>query len=65
MEASSARRSNGWGPDPLGWVDLDAWVRLTGADPRPAEIRLILDIDRAWMRALAARREAQQRSQAR
>jgi hypothetical protein len=57
MEMHTARRSNGFGPEPIAWIDLDAWARLTGCQPRPAELRAILAIDLAWRQDDAARRK--------
>lgn len=48
-----ARGGTGFGPAPIGWQDVAAWSALTGTITRPAEIRLLMDIDRAWLEAQA------------
>jgi len=57
------RRSNGFGPEPLGWSDIDAWARLTGSLPRPGEIGALLRLDRVWLDV--EHRKAEQRAKAR
>lgn len=57
-----AGRRYGWGPEPIGYADIEAWSRLTGAAPRPAEVRVLLRIDREWLTADARRREAQRKT---
>jgi hypothetical protein len=40
------RRSNsGFGANPIGWVDLDAWARRTQRDPTRYETDLLFAID--------------------
>jgi hypothetical protein len=46
---SGGRGGNGFGPNPIGWVDLAAWISLTGIIVRPAELEAIMAVDRAWM----------------
>lgn len=58
-ELHAGRRSNGWTPERLSWPDIEAWARLTGARPRPAEVRVLMQIDVEWLVADAKRREAQ------
>lgn len=48
------RGIGGMGPAPISWSDLAAWSALTGAEPTPVEVSLIMDIDGAWMEAVAA-----------
>ena len=56
-----AGRRYGFGAEPIGFADIDAWSRLTGARPRPAEIRVLMAIDREWLAADSKRREAQRK----
>lgn len=51
LELSTGRGSNGFGPDPISWLDLLAWTALTGMITRPAEIDAIMALDRAWLLA--------------
>lgn len=55
-------RRYGWGPEPIAFTDIEAWARLTGAQPRPAEIRVLMAIDREWLIADGKRREAQRKA---
>lgn len=49
LELSAGRGSNGFGPNPISWLDLLAWRMLTGVIVRPAEIDAIMALDRAWL----------------
>lgn len=42
---SGRRGSNGFGINPIGWCDLDAFCRLSGLRLAPWEIRLIEQLD--------------------
>ena len=48
-ELTVARGSNGWGPNPLSYQDIAAWVALTGTITRPEEVKAIMLLDRIWM----------------
>lgn len=39
------------GPTPLGWMDLDAWMRVTQRTPSPWEIRMLSALDDAFFAA--------------
>ena len=54
LELSAGRGSNGFGPNPISYLDLLAWSTLTGTITRPAEIEAIMAVDRAWMMQQAA-----------
>lgn len=60
QELHAARGHNGWSWSRLGWSDIDAWARLTGAMPRASEIRVVMQIDAEWLLAESRRRAAQQ-----
>ena len=49
LELSAGRGSNGFGPNPISYLDLLAWSMLTGTITRPAEIEAIMALDRVWM----------------
>lgn len=53
LELSVGRGSNGFGPDPISWLDVLAWTVLTRTIARPAEIEAIMALDRAWLAAQA------------
>lgn len=49
LELHAARGSNGYGPNPIGFVELEAWARLTGRQPTPWEIAALRALDAAWL----------------
>ena len=57
------------GPDPIGYLDIEAWSRLTGTIVRREELAVLRRMDAAWCRAVAeehahSRRDAEGRSKA-
>lgn len=48
-----ARTSNGWGPNPITWSELDAYCRLTGVQLDPWEVEAIRALDEAFLDAAA------------
>jgi hypothetical protein len=44
-ELSSSRSGNGGGPNPLSFVEIEAWARLTGRLPAPREVQAIMALD--------------------
>jgi len=60
LELSAARGSNGFGPNPLSFHDIEAWSRLTNTVIRPNELRALIALDHAYLidyaEASAARR---------
>ena len=36
--------------DPIGWADMDAWLRLTGRVLEPAEIQTLIQLDNIQVR---------------
>jgi hypothetical protein len=51
LELSAGRGSNGFGPNPISYLDVLAWTLLTGTITRPAEIEAIMALDRVWIAA--------------
>lgn len=47
------RPSGGFGISPLAWSEIEAWSRVTGAQPSPIETRYLLAMDRAYCSAIA------------
>lgn len=45
QELSATRGSNGFGPNPITYTEIDTWARLTGTIIRPMEVRLIMTLD--------------------
>lgn len=48
-----ARGSNGWGPNPISWSDMDAYCRLSGVALDPWEVEAIRAIDDVYFEAVA------------
>jgi hypothetical protein len=46
---SSRRGSNGFGPLPIGWSDLDAFSRMSQTKLQPWEIEIIEDLDALYL----------------
>mgnify|MGYP001627226070 CR=1 FL=1 len=60
QELNLARTGSGFGPNPLSHAEIDAWARLTGRAPSPAEVQALRALDVCWLAAQAkAREEAQ------
>ena len=61
-ELDAARAGNGFGSNPITFVDLEAWSRLTGRRFRPWEVDVIRSLDMAvmTMRAKRAEKDRQQ-----
>lgn len=55
----AARRGAGMaGPNPLTHADVLAWATMTGRDPTPDEVRLLLRLDDTWLAVIREAREA-------
>lgn len=52
-----ARGSNGWGPSPIAWSDIDAFCRLTAMTLDPWEVEAIRALDEAFLDAAAGASE--------
>lgn len=57
VELDAARSSNGFGGNPIGFGEVEAWARLTGRSPRPWEVTALRRMDalRLELAAEAAR----------
>lgn len=49
LALQNARGSNGFGANPIGWLDILAWRDLTGTLVHPSEVEAIMAVDRVWM----------------
>ncbi len=45
LELDEARTSNGMGPNPITFSEIQAWSTLTGNKPRPHEIKMLKRLD--------------------
>lgn len=52
-QLSSRRKSGMGGPEPIGYADIATWRDLTACDPTPEEICVLIDMDNAYMAAVA------------
>lgn len=46
----SSTRGGGFGIAAISWVEIDAWMRVTGARPTVWEMDRIREMDRAYLR---------------
>jgi hypothetical protein len=53
LDLSAARGSNGFGPNPISYPDLAAWVAMTGIIVTPSEVAALLALDREYLAELA------------
>jgi hypothetical protein len=51
IELSSGRSGNGFGPNPLSWVEIEAWKRVRRWPLSDDHIDILLAMDRAWIEA--------------
>lgn len=51
LSLSQARGSNGYGPNPITYLDLQAWATMTGNKPSAREVELIMSLDMAFFEA--------------
>ena len=49
MMLSRGRTSNGFGANPLTWMDLLAWRQLTATPVNPWEMDTLVALDNAWL----------------
>ncbi|MCQ4160861.1 hypothetical protein NON00_13080 [Roseomonas sp. GC11] len=61
LELDAARGGTGFGPLPLQWGEIHAWMSATGARPTPWELNLIRDADAEALRGHAAEAKEQGR----
>jgi hypothetical protein len=45
--------SNGFGSNPIGFLDIYAWSHLTGVSPTPFEVGCIRRLDGVYLQALS------------
>jgi hypothetical protein len=53
QELSACRGMNGFGFEPIGWQDIDAWSRLRGIRPTRFELQALQALDAAFFRVRA------------
>lgn len=58
-DLAGARSSNGYGPNPIAWTEIDAWLRVTGARLDAWEVRAIRRMDAAFLDWAAERVKAE------
>jgi hypothetical protein len=58
----AGRSSNGFGPNPISWSDISAWISITQTIVRPSEIAAIMMVDRLWLEQRAADIEASRKA---
>lgn len=51
-ELQTGRTSNGFGPNPLSFSEIESWARLTGRKVAPWEVRAIKQVDAVYLETL-------------
>jgi len=59
MELNAQRTSNGFGQNPIQFVDIQAWANLTNRFPLAWEVKAIRTIDTMWLSEIAKNRDSQ------
>lgn len=62
IELNSQRTSNGFGANPITFVDIQAWARLTHREPTPWEVKTLRRLDATWLGELNKIRDSQKPS---
>lgn len=52
-ELSSRRQYGASGPCPLTFTEIKAWLELTGTLIDPREVKMLLELDSAWLQVVA------------
>jgi len=50
LELGQGRTGNGMGPNPISWLELDAWCRLRGVLLGQYELTCIRDLDGIYLK---------------
>ena len=56
-ELCMGRSSNGFGMNPLSYMEISAWCSLRGVALRPFEVRLIKLLDMAYLKEMAVKND--------
>lgn len=62
VRLSARRGGTGFGPAPIGWIDLDAYQRMTGIRLSPWQIEMIEMLDGLYLGAVAKNVKSPQES---
>lgn len=62
IELNSQRTSNGFGGNPIQFVDIQAWASLTQRNPTPWEIKTIRRLDQVWLSEIGKINDSQKSS---
>lgn len=63
-ELAAARGGNGFGMNPLGWHDIEAWQRLTGCCLSAWERGTLLELDRVYLMDAAEQAKRRRKAEA-
>lgn len=62
IELNAQRTSNGFSPNPIQFVDIQAWASLTKRDITPWELKTLRKLDSVWLNELGKMRDSQNTS---
>lgn len=57
-ELSNSRGSSGFGPNPISFLEIDAWSRMMHTKIWPHEIKIIQALDRVYISTYASKKES-------
>lgn len=57
MHLSHARSYSAYAPNPISFVEIDAWCRLMRIPMRPIDVAIICAMDRAFIDAWCSKRD--------
>lgn len=49
IDLSSGRSSNGFGPNPISWAEIEAWMRVKRWPLAPHHVEILRAMDDAWL----------------
>ncbi len=62
IELNAQRTSNGFGGNPIQFVDIMAWARLTDRKPTTWEVKTLRKLDMVWLAELSKIKDSQNSS---
>ena len=59
MELNAQRTNNGFGQNPITFIDIQAWASLTNRFPLAWEVKALRMMDSMWLSGIAQNRDSQ------
>jgi len=61
LELHNARSSNGFGVNPISFLEIDAWARVNQITVNPADIKIIKALDNVYLKQQAKEAKKKQK----